>query len=94
MWMETSILVTKKKKAEELGVELIKETDVDPVTEKSNQIILSGTAYYDFNHFAEYWKRYRSIVNSKGDRQKLKEVLVMMYLKTLLGKNIQSYACR
>jgi hypothetical protein len=64
----------KKKKAEELGVELIKETDVDPVTEKSNQIILSGTAYYDFNHFAEYWKRYRSIVNSKGDRQKLKEV--------------------
>tara|TARA_R100000152_G_C6780059_1_gene212370 strand:+ start:1307 stop:3310 length:2004 start_codon:yes stop_codon:yes gene_type:complete len=64
----------KKKKAEELGVDLIKETDVDPVTEKSNQIILSGTAYYDFNHFAEYWKRYRSIVNSKGDRQKLKEV--------------------
>ena len=64
----------KKKKAEELGVDLIKETDVDPVTEKSNQIILSGTAYYDFNHFAEYWKRYRSIVNSKGNKQKLKEV--------------------
>jgi len=63
-----------KKKAEELGVDLIKKTNVDPLTEKSNQIILSGTAYYDFNHFAEYWKRYKSIVNSKGDRQKLREV--------------------
>ena len=25
--------------------------------DKDNQIILSGTAYYDFNHFATYWKR-------------------------------------
>ena len=64
----------KKKKAEELGVDLIKETDVDPVTEKSNQIILSGTADYDFNHFADYWKRYKAIVNSGGDRFKLQEV--------------------
>lgn len=38
-----------------------------------NQIVLSGTAYYDFNHFATYWKRWRSIINSKGDPVKLKE---------------------
>ena len=64
----------KQKKAQELGVELLEKNDIDPLTQKTNQIILSGTAYYDFNHFAEYWKRYRAIVKSKGNRQKLKEV--------------------
>ena len=39
-----------------------------------NQIILSGTAYYDFNHFGEYWKRWRTIIRSKGDRKKLREL--------------------
>ena len=64
----------KQKKAQELGVELVEKNDIDPLTQKTNQIILSGTAYYDFNHFAEYWKRYRAIVKSQGNRQKLKEV--------------------
>ena len=62
----------KKKKAEELGISL--DTDVNAPQDKSNQIILSGTAYYDFNHFADYWKRYRAIVNSGGEESKLKEV--------------------
>ena len=62
----------KKKKAEELGISL--ETDINAPQDKSNQIILSGTAYYDFNHFADYWKRYRAIVNSGGEESKLKEV--------------------
>ena len=34
---------------------------------KTNQIILSGTAYYDFNHFAEYWKRWKTIIETRGD---------------------------
>ena len=34
------------------------ETRYDKRT--SNQAILSGTAYYDFNHFADYWKRYKN----------------------------------
>ncbi len=38
---------------------------------QDNQIILSGTAYYDFNHFGEYWKRWRNIIRSKGERSKL-----------------------
>jgi hypothetical protein len=46
----------KKKKAKELGVELESKQDDTEMHETSNQIILSGTAYYDFNHFAEYWK--------------------------------------
>ena len=65
----------KLKKAKELGVVLEEDKkEADLTKEQSNQIILSGTAYYDFNHFSEYWKRYRSIVNSGGDPHRLKEV--------------------
>lgn len=64
----------REKMAEELGIEI----EVDDTSQidfyKSNQIILSGTAYYDFNHFAEYWKRYSAIIKSGGDRAKLAEV--------------------
>jgi hypothetical protein len=38
---------------------------------QDNQIILSGTAYYDFNHFGEYWKRWGKIIRSKGEKDKL-----------------------
>lgn len=40
----------------------------------SNQTILSGTAYYAFNHFFEYWKQYRGIVESRGDARKLADI--------------------
>jgi intein/homing endonuclease len=40
----------------------------------SNQIVISGTAYYYFNHFAEYWEKWRKIINSKGDPAKIKEI--------------------
>ena len=63
----------KSRRAKELGVSLDVETE-DSMMQKSNQIILSGTAYYDFNHFAEYWKRYCSIVKSQGDPRKLQEL--------------------
>jgi|TARA_B100001778_G_scaffold314532_1_gene299872 hypothetical protein len=65
----------KKKRAKELGVKLGDDQPrTDVFDDKSNQIILSGTAYYDFNHFSQYWKRYKSIVDSRGDDFKLKEV--------------------
>ena len=41
---------------------------------KNNQAILSGTADFGFKHFAQYWKRYKSIITSKGDENKLKEI--------------------
>ena len=63
----------RQKKADELGVEY-KEAETGLADDKSNQIILSGTAYYDFNHFAEYWKRYKDIINSQGDRAKLRDI--------------------
>ncbi len=62
-----------EKKAKELGIE-IQNKDDNKLEDKDNQIILSGTAYYDFNHFATYWKRWKSIIKSKGEQNKLKEV--------------------
>lgn len=41
---------------------------------RTNQVIISGTADYDFKHYAEYWRRYCKIVRSKGDPEKLKEI--------------------
>ena len=67
-----------KQKAKEamalkLGVAIPIAKSENPV-DMSNQIILSGTAYYDFNHFSEYHKRYHTIVSSGGDVKKLEEV--------------------
>jgi hypothetical protein len=60
-----------QKKAEELGVALqLEEKEV----KKDNQIILSGTAYYDFNHFASYWKKWKSIIKSQGQLSRLREI--------------------
>jgi hypothetical protein len=56
-------------KAKEMGIDTAilynKKKEIDQ--SKTNQIILSGTAYYDFNHFAEYWKRWKTIIETKGD---------------------------
>ena len=41
---------------------------------KGNQAIISGTADYAFKHFASYWRRYKSIIESKGDQYKLQEI--------------------
>lgn len=38
-----------------------------------NQTVLSGTAYYTFNHFYRYWRRYKTIIESGGDPKKLLE---------------------
>jgi hypothetical protein len=40
----------------------------------SNQIVISGTAGYDFEHFAEYWKKYKIYIESMGREDKLSEV--------------------
>lgn len=63
--------VAAQKKAKELGITL---ENVEEEVKKDNQIILSGTAYYDFNHFATYWKKWKSIIHSQGDRRKLREI--------------------
>lgn len=42
---------------------------------KPNQIILSGTCGWDFEHFAKYWKKYHKYICSKGDPEKLRDAL-------------------
>jgi hypothetical protein len=41
---------------------------------RSNQNIISGTAYYSFNHFYKTWKTYKAFIESCGDRKKLEEI--------------------
>ena len=65
--------IAARKKAAELGIEIEQESD-SVIEKKDNQIILSGTAYYDFNHFAEYWKKWKSIIKSQGKSSRLREV--------------------
>lgn len=64
--------IAKKRRAKELGIEL--EEDVDDI-HKGNQIVLGGTAYYEFNHFAQEWKKYKSIIETKGRRKALEELM-------------------
>ena len=55
--------------------DMSKKFGIDNKEEKdilnTNQIVISGTAYYDFNHFATYWKRWKSIIKTKGNVDKL-----------------------
>lgn len=39
-----------------------------------NQALIAGTADYGFKHFASYWRRYKSIIESKGEKHKLEEI--------------------
>ena len=63
----------KEKKAKELGIPVSDDTKRSGM-DKSNQIILSGTAYYDFNHFSEYWKTYHAIISSGGNERLLSAI--------------------
>jgi hypothetical protein len=49
--------------------------ELDTINKRmGNQAVISGTADYDFKHFAQYWKRYKGIIESKGDERKLREL--------------------
>ena len=37
---------------------------------QTNQSIISGTCGYGFEHFASYWKKYKSTIQTKGDFEK------------------------
>lgn len=40
-----------------------------------NQIVYSGTAYYEFNHFTKILKKWHAIISSHGDIKKLKDII-------------------
>lgn len=58
---------SKYERARQLGLDV-----QEPVMAK-NQIIISGTASYDFEHFSDYWKKYKAIIESRGDYSKLSQ---------------------
>lgn len=62
----------KKNLLKELNLEHIIE-ERDPIDEVGNQVVISGTADYSFNHFCNYWKMWTDIINSKGDMKILEE---------------------
>jgi hypothetical protein len=53
-------------------------TDEDEAQEskilRSNQNIVSGTAYYSFNHFYKTWFNYKRIIESNGDKNLLEQI--------------------
>ena len=57
--------IAANKMRKKLGYEIITEQQKE-MGIADNQLIVSGTAYYDFNHFADYWKKWRAIINSAG----------------------------
>lgn len=63
-----------EKKARELGV--WEDDEFDAGLNKSNQLIISGTASYEFDNFGQYWKKWRSIIRSKGQLDRLKDIFV------------------
>jgi hypothetical protein len=40
-----------------------------------NQIVYSGTAYYAFNHFYKYFRKWHTIISSKGDISKVADMM-------------------
>lgn len=67
---EKVIAESAKKLSIDYGLEFLEPSD----KHISNQIVISGTAYYHFNHFAKYHDKWRKIILSQGDPEKLKEV--------------------
>ena len=60
----------RKQLSKNLKIDYIETKD----KEVSNQIVISGTAYYHFNHFAQYWEKWKKIIHSYGDLDKLNEI--------------------
>ncbi len=65
--------IAARKRAKELNLDIFEDED-NIIKKNDNQIILSGTAYYDFNHFAEYWKKWKAIIKSQGKESKLRDI--------------------
>ena len=61
-------ILAAKQKAKELGL-WVEDGNIE--TFVGNQLLISGTAYYNFNHFADYWKLWHKIIESKGDKEKM-----------------------
>jgi hypothetical protein len=66
--------VIKMKAAEKLAKLMNIEFEIDDELLKNNQMIIAGTCDYSFNHFAEYWKKWRSFILSQGKEEELRKL--------------------
>lgn len=41
---------------------------------KANQTIIAGTAGYEFNHFCQYWRKWKAIIHSGGSEKELAQL--------------------
>ena len=69
-----------------LGVQITEEDLLSDIIQ--NQLVLSGTAYYKHNHFYEYFKKWRSIINSGGDP----EILNTIFSESEANRNWKHYS--
>lgn len=58
----------------ELGLWTPDMDDEESKLLKSNQSIVSGSAYYQFNDFYKEYKQYKEIITSRGDKTKMEEL--------------------
>jgi hypothetical protein len=67
-------IISMIKKLEEHGApkEIIKSLSSERAA--GNQIVYSGTAYYEFNHFYKKFSMWKQILESKGDPDKVAEI--------------------
>lgn len=63
--------LARKELAKQLNLDVFEERD--PIDNVGNQVVISGTAYYTFNHFYDYWKMWKDIVMSKGNLRLLED---------------------
>lgn len=82
-----------KKLAKKLGISLgSRKEDKTMFDIMPNQTVISGTAFYEFNHFCEYWKRWKLIIQSKGDPKKLAEAFGGDEYNIPIGFNWRDYS--
>ena len=75
--VEKLIKEARKKKMKDIGIDI----DLDD-KQLGNQTIISGTADYYFNHFYEYFNRYKALIEAGDDKTKLRGIL---------GDNVDDY---
>jgi len=71
--VEEAKRLAKEKRLKELGVSVENFQKAESKI-KGNQIIYSGTAYYQFNHFAEKFEMWKAIISAKNDMTKIAEI--------------------
>jgi len=62
------------KKIQELGLPETVQTQLNNQKIKGNQIIYSGTAYYQFNHFAKKFHMWKEIISANGNMEKIADI--------------------